>query len=93
GGMATKAVKTDGGYHLSGAKTWISNAPYADIAIIWAKLDGVIRGFIIERDTAGAGFTTPKIEGKLSLRASITGSIQMDNAFVSDDNILPHVSG
>ena len=73
GGMATKAVKTDGGYHLSGSKTWISNAPFADIAIIWAKLDGAIRGFIVERETAGAGFTTPKIEGKLSLRASITG--------------------
>ena len=93
GGMATKAVKTDGGYHLSGSKTWISNAPYADIAIIWAKLDGVIRGFIVERETAGSGFSTPKIEGKLSLRASVTGSIQMDNAFVSEDNLLPHVSG
>ena len=93
GGMVTKAVPVDGGYHLSGAKTWISNAPYADIAIVWAKLDGVIRGFIIERETAGSGFTTPKIEGKLSLRASITGSIQMDNAFVSEDNLLPHVSG
>ena len=78
---------------MSGSKTWISNAPYADIAIIWAKLDGVIRGFIIERATAGDGFNTPKIEGKLSLRASVTGSIQMDNAFVSDDNILPNVSG
>ena len=93
GGMVTKAVKIDGGYQLSGSKTWISNAPYADIAIIWAKLDGVIRGFIIERATAGDGFNTPKIEGKLSLRASVTGSIQMDNAFVSDDNILPNVSG
>ena len=93
GGMVTKAVPVDGGYHLSGAKTWISNAPYADIAIVWAKLDGIIRGFIVERKTAGNGFTTPKIEGKLSLRASITGSIQMDNAFVSKENLLPHVSG
>ncbi len=93
GGMATKAVKADGGYHLSGSKTWISNAPYADIAIIWAKLDGTIRGFIVERETAGSGFSTPKIEGKLSLRASVTGMIQMDNAFVSEDNLLPHVSG
>ena len=93
GGMATKAVKVDGGYHLSGSKTWISNAPYADIAIIWGKLDGIIRGFIIERATAGSGFSTPKIEGKLSLRASVTGSIQMDNAFVSDRNILPNVVG
>ena len=93
GGMVTKAVPVDDGYHLSGAKTWISNAPYADIAIVWAKLDGIIRGFIVERETAGSGFTTPKIEGKLSLRASITGSIQMDNAFVPEANLLPHVSG
>ena len=93
GGMVTKAVPVNGGYHLSGAKTWISNAPYADIAIVWAKLDGIIRGFIVERKTAGNGFTTPKIEGKLSLRASITGSIQMDNAFVPEENLLPYVSG
>ena len=93
GGMATKAVKVDGGYHLSGAKMWISNAPIADIAIVWAKLDGDIRGFIVERTTAGSGFATPKIEGKLSLRASITGSIQMDNAFVPDENIFPEVKG
>lgn len=93
GNMATKAVKVDGGYHLSGSKMWISNAPIADIAVVWAKLDGVIRGFIIDRATAGPGLTTPKIEGKLSLRASITGSIQMDGAFVSDDNIFPEISG
>ena len=93
GGMVTKAVKVDGGYHLSGAKMWISNAPIADIAIVWAKLDGEIRGFIVERATAGSGFATPKIEGKLSLRASITGSIQMDNAFVPEDNIFPEVKG
>ena len=93
GSMATKAVKVDGGYHLSGSKMWISNAPIADIAVVWAKLDGVIRGFIIDRETAGPGLTTPKIEGKLSLRASITGSIQMDGAFVSDDNIFPEISG
>ena len=74
GGMVTKAVKVDGGYHLSGAKMWISNAPIADIAIVWAKLDGEIRGFIVERATA-VRFATPKIAGKLSLRASITGSI------------------
>jgi glutaryl-CoA dehydrogenase len=93
GSMATKAVKVDGGYHLSGSKMWISNAPIADIAVVWAKLDGIIRGFIIDRATAGPGLTTPKIEGKLSLRASITGSIQMDGAFVSDDNIFPEISG
>ena len=93
GGMVTKAVETEGGYHLSGAKMWISNAPIADIAIVWAKLDGAIRGFIVERETAGPGFSTPKIEGKLSLRASVTGSIQMDDAFVPADNILPEVKG
>ena len=93
GSMATKSVKVDGGYHLSGSKMWISNAPIADIAVVWAKLDGVIRGFIIDRATAGPGLTTPKIEGKLSLRASITGSTQMDGAFVSDDNIFPEISG
>ncbi len=93
GSMATKAFKVDGGYHLSGSKMWISNAPIADIAVVWAKLDGVIRGFIIDRATAGPGLTTPKIEGKLSLRASMTGSIQMDGAFVSDDNIFPEISG
>ena len=93
GSMATKAVKVDGGYHLSGSKMWISNAPIADIAVVWAKLNGVIRGFIIDRATAGPGLTTPKIGGKLSLRASITGSIQMDGAFVSDDNIFPEISG
>ncbi len=93
GSMATKAVKVRGGYNLSGSKMWISNAPIADIAIVWAKLDGVIRGFIIDRKTAGSGLTTPKIEGKLSLRASMTGSIQMDEAFVSDDNIFPEIFG
>ena len=93
GSMATRAVKVDGGYHLSGSKMWISNAPIADIAVVWATLDGVIRGFIIDRSIAGSGLTTPKIEGKLSLRASITGSIQMEEAFVSDNNIFPEVTG
>ena len=77
----------------SGSKTWISNAPLADIAIIWAKLDNEIRGFIVERDTAGDGFSTPKIEGKLSLRTSVTGSIVMSDAFVPEDNILPNAHG
>ena len=62
--MTTKAVKVDGGYHLSGSKMWISNAPVADIAIVWAKLDGIIRGFIIDRKTAGPGLTTPIIRGQ-----------------------------
>ena len=93
GAMTTRAVKVKGGYHLSGAKTWISNAPVADIAVVWAKLDGKIRGFIVEREIAGKGFETPVIKGKLSLRASVTGSIQMDKAFVDQDNILEGVAG
>ena len=93
GSLATKAEKTKGGYKLTGSKTWISNAPVADIAVVWAKLDGEIRGFIVERGSAGAGFTTPAIEGKLSLRASSTGSIMMDGAFVAEENMLPGASG
>ena len=93
GSLVTTATETDGGYLLNGSKMWISNAPIADIAIVWAKLDGVIRGFILERDKAGKGFTTPKIEGKLSLRASMTGSIMMQDAFVPAKNMLPDVQG
>ncbi|MCE2517666.1 MAG: acyl-CoA dehydrogenase [Alphaproteobacteria bacterium] len=93
GSLVTKAEKVDGGYSLSGSKMWISNAPVADIAIIWAKLDGVIRGFIVDRSIAGDGFQTPMITGKLSLRASMTGSIMMDGAFVPEDNLLPGVEG
>jgi len=94
GGMKTRAEKVDGGYRLSGSKTWISNAPFADIAVIWAKSDahdGAIRGFIVERGTPG--FSVSKIEGKLSLRASTTGTISLDRAFVPDANLLPNVSG
>lgn len=91
--LITRAEVVEGGYSLTGSKMWISNAPVADIAIIWAKLDGVIRGFIVERDKAGDGFTTPLIKGKLSLRASMTGSIMMDGAFVPAENILPGVEG
>ena len=93
GALVTRAEKTDGGYRLTGSKMWISNAPVADIAVVWAKLDGVIRGFIIERGNAGDGFDTPMIKGKLSLRASMTGSIMMDGAFVPEENLLPDVSG
>jgi glutaryl-CoA dehydrogenase len=93
GALVTRAEKTDGGYRLTGSKMWISNAPVADIAVVWAKLDGVIRGFIIERGNAGDGFDTPMIKGKLSLRASMTGSILMDGAFVPEENLLPDVSG
>jgi glutaryl-CoA dehydrogenase len=91
GSMVTRAEKAPGGYRLTGTKMWISNAPFADIAVVWAKLDGVIRGFIVERGTNG--FSTPKIEGKLSLRASITGEVVLDGAFVPDENLLPNVKG
>lgn len=92
GSMICRARKVDGGYRLTGNKIWISNAPVADLAVVWAKTDDeAIRGFIVERDTPG--FTTPKIEGKFSLRASITGEIVLDDAFVPDENLLPHVQG
>jgi glutaryl-CoA dehydrogenase len=89
--MATRAEKVAGGYKLTGNKMWISNSPIADIAVVWAKLDGKIRGFIVERGTKG--FETPKIEGKLSLRASITGEVVLDGAMVPEENLLPNVSG
>jgi len=92
GGMKTRARKVEGGYRLKGAKMWITNAPVADICIVWAKDDSdVIRGFILERGMEG--LSTPKIEGKFSLRASITGEIVMDDVFVPDENLLPNVSG
>jgi len=91
GGMKTRAIVADGGYRLSGSKMWITNSPIADIAVVWAKLDGVIRGFILERGMAG--FSTPKIEGKMSLRASITGEIVMDDVFVPEENMLPNARG
>lgn len=90
-GMKTRAEKVDGGYRLTGSKMWITNSPIADLAVVWAKLDGEIRGFVVERGTEG--FSTPKIEGKMSLRASITGEIVLDNAFVPDENLLPNVKG
>ncbi|MGM0614161.1 MAG: acyl-CoA dehydrogenase [Pseudomonadota bacterium] len=94
GAMVTRAEKVDGGYRLTGAKIWITNSPIADLAVVWAKSpahDNQIKGFIVERGTEG--FTTPKIEGKVSLRASITGEIVLDNAFVPEENLLPNVSG
>jgi glutaryl-CoA dehydrogenase len=91
GSMITRAEKTSGGYKLTGAKTWITNAPVADVAVVWAKLDGRIRGFVVERGTKG--LATPKIEGKLSLRASVTGELVLDGAVVPEDNLLPNVSG
>lgn len=94
GSMRTRARKVDGGYLISGQKTWITNSPIADIAIVWAKSDahdGKIKGFLVERGTTG--FSTPKIEGKLSLRASITGEIVLDECFVPDANLLPNAAG
>ncbi len=89
--MKTRAVKVDGGYRLNGAKYWITNSPISDLAIVWAKLDDKIRGFIVERDFDG--FTTDKIGDKLSLRASITGDIGLNDVFVPEANILPGVQG
>ena len=94
GGMLTRAEKIDGGYRISGSKTWISNAPIADVFVVWAKSDahgGGIRGFILEKGMKG--LSAPKIEGKLSLRASITGMIIMDEVEVGEDALLPDVQG
>jgi glutaryl-CoA dehydrogenase len=94
GGMTTRAVKTAAGYTLSGSKTWISNAPIADVFVVWAKSDahgGKIRGFVLDKGMAG--LSAPKIEGKLSLRASITGMIVMDGVEVGEDALLPNVEG
>ena len=92
GSMATRARAVDGGYLLTGTKTWISNAPVADVFVVWAKNDeGVIRGFILER--GAEGLSTPKIDGKFSLRASATGQISMDGVFVPAANELPNASG
>lgn len=89
--MRTTAKKVDGGYVLSGSKMWITNSPVADVFVVWAKLDGVIRGFILEK--GWKGLSAPKIEGKFSLRASITGEIVMDEVFVPESQLLPNASG
>jgi len=92
GGMVTRARSTDGGYLLNGAKTWISNSPFADIFVVWAKTDDdQIRGFILEKGMAG--LSAPKIEGKLSLRVSTTGQIVMQDVFVAEEQLLPNVKG
>lgn len=92
GGMKTRAKKAPGGFRLSGSKMWISNAPIADVFVVWAKTDDdVIRGFVLEKDMKG--LSAPKIQGKLSLRASITGEIVMDDVFVSEEHLLPNVKG
>jgi glutaryl-CoA dehydrogenase len=92
GSMVTKAKKVSGGYVLNGAKTWISNSPIADVFVVWAKTDdGVIRGFVLEKGMKG--LSAPKIHGKMSLRASITGEIVMDNVEVPEGALLPNVEG
>ncbi|WP_331375841.1 acyl-CoA dehydrogenase [Sinorhizobium chiapasense] len=93
-GMKTRAIKTDGGYRLIGSKMWISNAPLADVFVVWAKSEAhgnAIRGFVLEKGMAG--LSAPKIAGKLSLRASITGEIVLDNVEVGEDALLPNVEG
>tara|TARA_B100001250_G_scaffold298058_1_gene259547 strand:+ start:21 stop:1226 length:1206 start_codon:yes stop_codon:yes gene_type:complete len=92
GSMKTRAKKIKDGYLINGTKTWISNSPFADVIIVWAKDDDeIIRGFIIDRETKG--LSTPKIEGKMSLRASSTGQVVLENVFCSEDNLLPNVIG
>jgi len=92
GGMKTRAKKVDGGYVLTGSKMWITNSPIADVFVVWAKTeDGVIRGFVLDKGMKG--LSAPKIEGKFSLRASITGEIVMDEVLVPEENLLPNVSG
>ncbi|SDI06056.1 acyl-CoA dehydrogenase [Lutimaribacter saemankumensis] len=93
-GMKTRAVKTDGGYVLTGSKMWISNSPIADVFVVWAKSEahgGKIRGFVLEKGMKG--LSAPKIEKKMSLRASITGEIVMDGVEVGEDALLPHIEG
>ena len=89
--MESRAEAVDGGYCLNGAKMWITNSPVADVMVVWAKLDGKIRGFILEKGMDG--LSAPVIQGKFSLRASITGEIVMDNVFVPEENMLPNVKG
>ncbi len=91
GGMVTKAEKTDGGYILNGAKMWITNGTIADVAVVWAKLDGIVHGFLVEKGFKG--FTAPEMKGKHSLRASVTSELIFDNVFVPEKNILPKTEG
>ncbi|MDP7553840.1 MAG: acyl-CoA dehydrogenase [Candidatus Thioglobus sp.] len=89
--MSTRAEKVEGGYRLTGNKMWITNSPIADVFVVWAKLDGVVRGFILEKGMNG--LSAPIIDGKFSLRTSITGEVVMDNVFVPDENYFPDISG
>lgn len=91
GSMQTRARKVEGGYRLHGSKMWITNSPLADVFVVWAKLDGEVRGFVLEKGMPG--LSAPKIEGKFSLRASITGEIALDDVFVPDSQIFPEIRG
>ncbi len=90
-GMVTKAEKVDGGYILNGAKMWITNGSIADVAVVWAKLDGVVRGFLVEKDFEG--FSAPEMKGKHSLRASVTSELIFQDVFVPEENLLPNSNG
>ena len=90
-GMLTKAVKVDGGFILNGSKMWITNGTIADIAVVWAKLDGVVRGFLVEKGMEG--FSAPEMKGKHSLRASVTSELIFDDVFIPDSNLLPKTDG
>lgn len=91
GGMLSKAEKVDGGFHLNGAKMWITNGTIADIAVVWAKLNGVVRGFLVEKEFKG--FSAPEMKGKHSLRASVTSELIFDNVFIPEENLLPKTEG
>lgn len=91
GGMITKAEKVDGGFVLNGAKMWITNGTIADVAVVWAKLDGIVRGFLVEKGTKG--FSAPEMKGKHSLRASVTSELVFDNVFIPQENLLPKTEG
>lgn len=91
GGMITKAEKVDGGYLLNGAKMWITNGSIADVAVVWAKLDGKVKGFLVEKGTKG--FSAPETKGKLSLRASVTSELVFEDCLIPEENILPNSGG
>lgn len=91
GGMVTKAVKIDGGFILNGAKMWITNGTLADVAVVWAKLNGVVKGFLVEKGTEG--FSAPEMKGKHSLRASVTSELILQDVFVPEENLLPKTDG
>ena len=91
GGMLTKAEKVDGGFHLNGAKMWITNGTIADVAVVWAKLGGAVRGFLVEKEFKG--FSAPEMKGKHSLRASVTSELVFDNVFIPEENLLPKTEG